>query len=66
MASELLFTCPTTYQRIPTGIKTDLDCLRGSWAAKLKVNCPLCGKAHEVSVRETYVDNSVADDVLGR
>ena len=59
----LFFTCPTTQQRAPTGIETDVKSLRASWSKKLKVNCPLCGKMHELSVRETYTDAIIRDAI---
>jgi hypothetical protein len=59
----LFFTCPTTQQRAPTGIETDVESLRASWSKKLKINCPLCGKRHELSVRETYTDAIMQDAI---
>ena len=35
---QLLFTCPTTKQRAPTGIETDAQSLRASWSARINVN----------------------------
>jgi hypothetical protein len=57
----LFFTCPDTGQRAPTGVDTDLESLRATWSEKLKVHCSLCGKVHEMSVRETYVDSALHD-----
>jgi hypothetical protein len=57
----LFFTCPDTGQRAPTGVDTDLESLRVTWSEKLKVHCSLCGKVHEMSVRETYVDSALHD-----
>jgi hypothetical protein len=59
----LFFTCPTTQQRAPTGIETDVKSLRASWSKKLKNNCSLCGKMHELSVRETYTDAIMRDAI---
>jgi hypothetical protein len=56
----LLFTCPNTNQKAPTGIETDVQSLRASWNVALKVNCSHCGGVHELSVRETYING--ADD----
>jgi hypothetical protein len=36
--------------------KDYVQSLSASWKAMLKVNCPYCGKVHEISVRETYID----------
>jgi hypothetical protein len=47
--APLLFTCPKTNQRAPTGIETDVQSLSISWKATLKVNCPRCGEVHEIS-----------------
>ena len=59
----LFFTCPTILQRAPTGIETDVKSLRASWSKNLKVNCPLCGEVHEISVRETYTDGVMRDAI---
>jgi hypothetical protein len=62
MASSLFFTCPTTHQKAPAGIKTDVQSLQTSWKATLKVKCPHCGEVHQISVRKTYV-NSMLDEL---
>ena len=59
--APLLFICPKTNQPAPTGIKTDARSLSASWKAMLKVNCPHCGKVHEISVRETYINGALND-----
>jgi len=59
--SSLLFTCPTTRRQAPTGIKTDVQSLRAAWSKRLKVHCSLCGKVHEISVRETYIEGALHD-----
>jgi hypothetical protein len=57
--AELLFTCPTTQQHAPTGIKTDAQSLRAVWKSKLRVHCLYCGEDHEISVRDTYLDSAL-------
>jgi hypothetical protein len=57
----LLFTCPDTNQQAPTGIETDVQSLRASWALTLKIDCPQCGKVHEVSVRDAYINGALDD-----
>jgi hypothetical protein len=59
--APLLFICPKTNQQAPTGIETDIQSLSASWRATLKVNCPHCGEAHEISVRETYINGALSD-----
>jgi hypothetical protein len=54
--AEPFFTCPTTRQKVPTGIETDVQSLRAAWSKTLKVQCPHCGETHEFSVRETYIE----------
>jgi hypothetical protein len=61
--SSLLFNCPKTNQRAPTGIGTDVQSLRASWNATLKLSCPHCGEMHEISVRETYINGALQDAV---
>jgi hypothetical protein len=63
--APLLFTCPNTKQRASTGIEMDVESLRAAWSEMIKVQCPHCGKMHEVSVRETYI-NGALDDALER
>jgi hypothetical protein len=63
--ASLLFTCPTTHQQAPTGIETDVQSLHAAWKAMLKVKCPYCGKVHEISVRETYINGVLQDPTTG-
>jgi hypothetical protein len=58
---ELEITCPKTQLRVPTGIAIDGQSLVLTWALKLKVRCPHCGKEHEIAVREAYVDGVIRD-----
>src|SRR5262245_19868470 len=57
--APLLFICPKTNLEAPTGIETDAQSLRASWKAILRVNCPHCGKLHQISVREMYIDHAL-------
>jgi hypothetical protein len=59
--AQLLFTCPRTNHRAPTGIETDVQSLSASWRATLKVKCPHCGEVHEISVREMYINGALSD-----
>jgi hypothetical protein len=54
--APLVFICPKTNQPAPSGIETDAQSLSASWRAMLTVNCPHCGKVHQISVRETYIE----------
>ena len=53
----LLVDCPYTHRKFSTGVETSAKSLRGSWKAKIEVNCPHCHKTHKISVRKAYVDN---------
>jgi hypothetical protein len=68
VTAPLLFICPKTNQQAPTGIETDVQSLSASWKAILKVNCPYCGEAHDISIRETYINGALdaAADQLHR
>jgi phage FluMu protein Com len=59
--TSLLFHCPRTDQQAPTGIETDVQSLRASWKATLKINCPHCGEVHEISVRETFINSALLE-----
>jgi hypothetical protein len=63
--SQLMFTCPKTRRRAPTGVDTDVKSLRLTWAKTLKVNCSLCGGVHEISVREAFVQAALHDATEG-
>jgi transcription elongation factor Elf1 len=63
--AELLFTCPITHRKVPTGIETDVASLRASWSTKLTIRCSHCGQTHETLVRETYVEGAL-DDAAAR
>jgi hypothetical protein len=62
--ASLFFTCPTTHKQAPTGIEIDVQSLQAAWKAVLKVNCSHCGRVHQISVRETYI-NSALDAAAG-
>jgi len=59
--APLLFTCPDTNQQAPTGVETDVQSLRASWTSTLKIDCPQCGKVHDISVRDTYINGALDD-----
>jgi hypothetical protein len=63
--SQLLFTCPKTQRRMPTGIETDVESLRAAWTKTLNVRCSCCGGVHEISVRETYIEGALHDATDG-
>ena len=64
--ASLFFTCPTTHQQAPTGIETDVQSLRAVWNSTLKINCSYCGKVHEISAREAYINGALDDAVEQR
>jgi hypothetical protein len=59
--ASLLYTCPITRRRVPTGIETDVESLRASWSKRLTIHCSQCGKPHEFSVRDTYIEGALDD-----
>ena len=63
MAASLFFTCPSTHDRAPSGIQTDAATLSVTWSKKLTVKCPSCGKTHDLSVRDTYLDSALYEAV---
>jgi hypothetical protein len=63
--APLTFTCPNTKQRASTGIQTDVQSLHALWKVVLKVNCPLCGEVHEISVRETFISARYSTRSIG-
>jgi hypothetical protein len=59
--APLLFVCPKTNKRVPTGIEADVQNLKALWKETLKVKCPHCSEMHEISVRETYINGALSD-----
>jgi hypothetical protein len=59
----LRFACPKTSRHVSTGVETDVHGLSASWKETLKVKCPHCDGEHEISVRETYINGTLADAV---
>ena len=59
---SLLYTCPATHRRVPTGIETDAESLRASWSTRLTIHCSQCGKPHEFSVLETFIAGASDDE----
>jgi hypothetical protein len=57
----LLFVCPKTNKRVPTGIETDVQNLQALWKETLRVKCPYCSEMHAISVRETYINGALSD-----
>jgi hypothetical protein len=62
-APALLFTCPDTNQRAPSGIQADIKSLRQSWSKTVGVNCSFCGGVHNFVVRELYTQSILRDAV---
>ena len=53
----LLFTCPNTNRKVPTGVEMDVPGLRAHWKSILKLDCPHCDDVHDAFVREIYIDS---------
>jgi hypothetical protein len=53
---SLLFSCPASRHKAPTGIEINVQSLRECWRKTVRVDCPHCGQIHEISIRETYLD----------
>ena len=63
--TTLLYTCPTTHQRAPSGITLDAKSLRVSWSKMIKIDCKLCGEVHRLKGNEIFCE-SVLQDAFGR
>jgi len=50
---QLTFICPTTGQKVDTGIETDLDTLVRISDQVVRARCPACGQWHELPVRDS-------------
>ena len=55
----LLFTCPNTNRKAPTGVEMDVQGLRAQWKARLKLDCPYCSDVHDICVREVYINGAL-------
>ena len=55
----LLFTCPNTNLKVPTGVEMDVQGLRAHWKSTLKLDCSHCDDVHDVSVRDVYLNSAV-------
>jgi hypothetical protein len=42
----------------------DVQSLRAVWSSTLRINCPHCGKVHEISARETYINGVLHDAAI--
>ena len=51
----LTFTCPQTRKTIRTGIETDRYALLGAQFLSMRVNCPHCGEAHELQIKDAHI-----------
>ena len=54
--ASLFFICPKTRHKASTGIETDAKSLQAAWTGIMKVDCPHCHEAHDISVRDTYIE----------
>ena len=43
---ELVFICPTTGKKVPSGIESDLGALGQIPNTSIHVRCPVCGEEH--------------------
>jgi hypothetical protein len=55
----LLFTCPNTKRKASTGVEMDVQGLRAHWKSTLRLDCPHCDDAHDICVREVYLNGAV-------
>jgi hypothetical protein len=60
--ASLFFICPKTRHKASTGIETDAKSPQAAWAGTMKVDCPHCRAAHDISVRDTYIEVVAQDD----
>ena len=60
--ASLFFICPKTRHKASTGIETDAKSLQAAWTGTMKVDCPHCHAAHDISVRDTYIEAVAQDD----
>ena len=49
---QLIFICPTTGQKVDTGIETDLDTLVRISEQVVRARCPACDRWHVWRVRD--------------
>jgi hypothetical protein len=56
IVASLLFTCPNTSRKLSTGVEMDVPGLRAHWNSTLRLDCPHCRDAHDISVRQVYMD----------
>ncbi len=57
--AKLLFTCPNTNRKAPTGVEMDVQGLRAQWKARLKLDCPYCSDVHDICVRDVYINGAL-------
>lgn len=56
----LVVKCPETNKGIQTPIRLDVADLRGIWSETIDVDCPYCNRRHSVTVRDAYIEHSLA------
>ncbi len=52
---KLVFTCPTSGQRVDVGIETELQTLLRIRSSRLRTYCPACGQKHEWPVADAHL-----------
>jgi hypothetical protein len=58
--SALLVHCPLTGRKIDTGVDTDEYSLSRVGSARLRVECPHCGKSHRIVTEDRELDRAAA------
>jgi hypothetical protein len=59
--APLTVTCPKTGETIATGIPTDAETLAKNWGGEVSVPCPSCGETHSFPLRDTFLQQALAD-----
>jgi hypothetical protein len=52
---QLAFICPDRNQEARTEIYTSAETLARAGSTTMHLNCPLCGRVHEVKTENAYV-----------
>jgi len=61
----LLFTCPSTGGSFASGIHTDARSLACVAQLPVRLQCPHCGKMHQVTAKSGYFPEAGSDPAAG-
>ena len=59
--ASLVFACPSTGREFSSGIHTDLENLARVEQIPVRLQCPICGKTHQLIAKNGYLQENAVE-----